>query len=366
MLRRDFMRLSASAALAGYIAPHTAGMDRPGKSLGREVPWLKEIQQPHKAVSSSPGLPALRVDEDGRAIETLVDWQRKRALIRERWLNFMGPLPENPEPPQPEVIEEDHPTGVIRQLVEYEGEPGRVVRGYLIKPRYHEGPLPGVLTLHSTTDNTIEQPAGVRGAPEKAFGLKLAQLGCVTFSPMNFLWVDKGERSYGEQAERFRKRHPDTKGMAKMLFDASRALDLLQRQSMVDGERLGVMGHSLGAKEALYLAAFDERVKSAVSSEGGISTKFSNWDAPWYLGESIRDFGHDHHELLGLIAPRPFLLVGGDSADGSKSWPFIEEALSVYELYGNPCSIGLFNHEEGHSVPQVAELRSYQWMLNYM
>ena len=49
-------------------------------------------------------------------------------------------------------------------------------------------------------------------------------------------------------------------------------------------QRMGAVGHSLGAKETLYLAAFDERVKATVSSEGGIGTKFSNWDAAWYLG----------------------------------------------------------------------------------
>ena len=30
-------------------------------------------------------------------------------------------------------------------------------------------------------------------------------------------------------------------------------------------EHLGCIGHSLGAKEALYVAAFDERIKAAVA-----------------------------------------------------------------------------------------------------
>lgn len=365
MQRRDFMLLSASAALRGCLRPHADGDDPIERS--NEVPWLAEIQQHDESISAeSSELSPILTDDKGQPIKSLSSWKRKRERIKERWLDFIGIIKPNPNPPELKIVEEDYPTGVIRQLVEYECEPGMVVQGYLIKPRYHEGSPPGVLTLHSTTDNTIKQPAGVQGATEKAFGLKLAQLGCVTFSPVNFLWVDKGDRTYEEQAERFKNRHPEAKGMAKMLFDASRGLDVLQHVSMVDGDRLGVVGHSLGAKEALYLAAFDSRIKAAVSSEGGIGTHFSNWDAPWYLGEQIRNFDHDHHELLALVAPRPFLLVGGDSADGSKSWPFIEEALSVYELYGEPARIGLFNHKEGHSVPQVAELRSYQWMLNYV
>ncbi|MFV2070083.1 MAG: hypothetical protein ACC645_24215, partial [Pirellulales bacterium] len=43
----------------------------------------------------------------------------------------------------------------------------------------------------------------------------------------------------------------------------------------------------------------------AVSSEGGIATRFSNWDAPWYLGKEIRrdTFRHEHHELLAVFMP---------------------------------------------------------------
>ena len=53
-----------------------------------------------------------------------------------------------------------------------------------------------------------------------------------------------------------------------------------------------------------HAAAFDERFKVAVFSEGGIGLTFSNWDAPWYLGPRIRQpgFAREHHELLALIA----------------------------------------------------------------
>ena len=73
-----------------------------------------------------------------------------------------------------------------------------------------------------------------------------------------------------------------------MLYDASRAVDLLVAIEDVDPHRIGAIGHSLGAKEVLYLAAFDERVRAVVSSEGGIGLSYSNWDAPWYLGEAIQ------------------------------------------------------------------------------
>lgn len=152
-----------------------------------------------------------------------------------------------------------------------------------------------------------------------------------------------------------------------MLFDGQVALDILAAQPDVDRARIGCIGHSLGAKEALYLAAFDPRITAVVSSEGGIGTKMSNWDAEWYLGDAVTHpgFAREHHELLALAAPRPFLLVGGDSADGAASWPWIAAAQPVYRLYGEPIRLGLLNHGRGHAVPPDVLPRLLEWMETY-
>ena len=358
--RRTFLQLaataSAGAAAGGWDVDKEGGSSR---EHPEDVPWLKQVQQ---CDGQGTALPS---PLEGKA-ETLSAWRKERPVIRKRWLDFLGPLASNPAPLKLRVLETDYPVGVVRQLVEYEGEPGERVRGYLISPQQAEGPRPGVVVLHSTVDHTIKQPAGVQGVPQKAFGLRLAQLGCVTFSPECFLWHGQEDRSYEEQAERFQEDHPGSKGMAKMLFDAARGVDVLERHDQVDPRRIGTIGHSLGAKEALYLAAFDERIRAAVSSEGGIGTGFSNWDAPWYLGEAVHGFGHDHEELLALMAPRPFLLIGGGEADGKKSCPYVEAAMSVYRLYGAPQRLGVLRHGKGHSVPPVAEHRAYQWLLSYL
>jgi len=360
--RREFLTVLAASCLAAKS--HGA---EPAKKQPRKVPWLDEVQQPPKKLpDDAPRLEPLLRGAEGRRINELADWKKRRKEIRAVWESFLHPLNLKRPEPQLELLEEDRPPGCVRQLVAYESEPGLTVEGYLLKPREVKGRLPGVVALHSTVKHTIRQPAGVDGKPEKAFGLKLAQKGMVAFCPRCFLW--NGDGGYRAQVARFKRRHPKSLGMAKMLWDAVRAVDVLMSLPEVDPERIGAVGHSLGAKEAFYLAAFDERVKVTVSSEGGIGTGFSNWHDPWYLGPGVKEWSksHEHHELLGLIAPRAFLLLGGDSADGARSWPFIEAALPVYRLYDPPPRIGLFNHGKGHSVPPEAERRIYQWLSTYL
>lgn len=365
MDRRTFFAASSASLLASRLCQ---GEGDDGKA--KNVSWLKEIQAPPaKLPVDAPKLSDLLTDASGKNIDSLDGWKSRRDELRKWWLEFLGPMPaERKAAPKLKVLEEDRPEGIIRQLVEYEVEPGILTQAYLLKPAKQDGKVPGVAAFHSTVNESILQPAGVKGVPEKAFGLRFARQGRVVFCPRNYLWPDNTHIAAQAEAEKFQKRMPKSKGMAKMLYDSLVTVDILASLPEVDSQRIGAVGHSLGAKETLYLAAFDERVKVTVSSEGGIGTKFSNWDALWYLGEPIKgsDFRHEHHELLALAAPRPFLLIGGDNADGDRGWPFIEQALRVYQLYGNPLRVGQYNHKKGHAVPPEAEQRIEEWFAAYL
>jgi dienelactone hydrolase len=330
--------------------------------LGLSIPgFLNTVK-----ADDGENLPPLLVDPDGNPIESVPGWEKQREIIRKRWLKYLGALDPNPETPVLKVLKEDKPNGMVRQYVEYEGEPGIMVRGYLIKPgRIHE-PLPGIVAMHSTSDNQMIYIAGVEVGKIVPFGYRLASQGFVVFCPQCFLWHDKGERTYEQQVERFQQRHPGSKGMARMLFDAQRAVDVLESRGEVDASRIGCMGHSLGAKEALYLGAFDDRVKVIVSNEGGIGIEMSNWDDVWYLSKDIDAFGHKHHEVLSLAAPKPFLLIGGDSADGEQSLPYIEAVKPVYGLYHKTGNLELKNHGQGHSAIPITETWTYDWMKDHL
>ncbi|MBC7818290.1 MAG: dienelactone hydrolase family protein [Planctomycetaceae bacterium] len=346
-------------------------------SIGRagDVSWLAEVQKvPANPPRDRLGkmLPLL-VDDSGQAIATRESWERQRTKVRDEWRKFLGPMPEPRPAVKLEVLKTELLDGIQRTLVRYEGEPGLFVEGYLLKPLTNNNetlPRPGIVALHQTTNASIDEVAGVSGPDSMRIGLKLAKRGFVVFSPRCFLW--QSVKDYNDAVAKHRERHPNSLGMAKMLYDAVRGVDVLVSLPGVDTKRIGAVGHSLGAKEALYLAAFDERIKAAVASEGGTGFRSTNWDAPWYLGPAIRDeiFSLNHHQLLALIAPRPFLILGGESgggaADGDRSWPLIDAALPVWRLYGEPARVGLLNHRQGHSISPESFERIAEWLETYL
>ena len=363
--------VTITAAFAGVGTCHAATKAVRQSQHQPEVPWLAKVTKLRDPLPTDPVLAPLMQAAGRPRAESLAHWKQRRITLLRDWQAVLGALPPRPvRPPQFEVLESTKTDHVVRQRIRYATLPGETTEAYLLKPvsKKEAPPRAGFAVFHSTVNHSIRQPAGVQGKPEKAFGWHLANRGHFAICPRNFLWPTNDGISASSQAAAHLRKYPGTLGMARMLWEAQLAVDILAGLSGVDPQRLGSVGHSLGAKEVLYLAAFDERIKVTVSSEGGIGLPFSNWNAPWYLGPAINQpqFQRNHHELLAFAAPRPFLLLGGDSADGEKSTPYIAAAQQIYQLYGAPIRLGLFNHKAGHSVPQVAFNRTLEWLETYV
>lgn len=330
-------------------------------------------------------------------------YQAFQSSVIEQWSTAIGAFADTPSSSEHRVLEIVlQEPNIRRTLVEYETELGQTVQAFLLEnlanttevdrtlERTGDAPTkrPAVVVFHSTVENSLYQPVGLRGPdtqmpadPEqlnKAFALHLTRLGFVTLSPKNFLWPNAVGIQAQQQADQFHARqkasqdqstkvssarvHPT--GMARMLLDCQRAVDVLGSLESVDKNRIGAVGHSLGAKEVLYLAAFDKRIKATVCSEGGLSISQSNWDADWYLGCACKkpEFNLNHHQLVACIAPRAFLLIGGESADGSASLPWLQEAAKAYQATSSLANLGFYNHRQGHQVTEQSLQRSIQWL----
>src|SRR5262245_31761346 len=127
MDRRHWLASVAAAGTAACL---------PRNVWAKDVAWLAEILTPPAIIpADAPKLSELLVDGAGKRIESLAAWQARREELRQWWLDFLGPLPAKRDPaapPQLEVLSEDRPDGVIRQLVRYDVEPGLSVEAYLL------------------------------------------------------------------------------------------------------------------------------------------------------------------------------------------------------------------------------------------
>lgn len=307
------------------------------------------------------------------------DWMVQRESLRDAWLKFLGPMPDRIATPltwtevQPEENRrsatspnnESTHDDVLRSHLRVEVERGVFMDAIVLRPRRNPNPgkpMPGLVALHPTVKETIDEISGVTTRGPRAIGWHFAKQGYVVVCPQCFLWQDVS--GFQEAVQRHRDAHPNTLGMAKMLFDAQRAVDLLFALPDVDQNRIGAIGHSLGAKEVLYLMAFDDRIGAGVASEGGIAFASTNWDAPWYLGPSDRG-ALNHAQLLELIAPRPLLIMGGEvgpgAADGSQSMPVLRDAASVWRSRSPLSRLGIWNHRSGHVFEDEQLRRSLEW-----
>ena len=315
---------------------------------------LRAAEKP--AGTASNQLPPLLVDGSGKAITSPAAWMQRRSALLSEWQAVLGEFPKAKAPLKVEVLATETLPEFTRQLLKYQIEDGVFTDAYVLTPRNVAGKLPGIVVFHQTVKSQAQQAAGVDASvPELMHGVQLVKRGYVVICPRCFIFADGA--GYAEWVKRMQQLHPTWTGMARMTWDGIRAADYLESLPQVDRGRIGCLGHSLGAKEVLYAAAFDERFKVAVFSEGGIGLAFSNWDAPWYLGPRIRQpgFAREHHELIALIAPRPFLLLAGNSADNDKSAAFTEAARPVYELLGARDHVRLLNHRQGHRYPAEAQ-----------
>jgi hypothetical protein len=327
-------------------------------ALGAAMPGAERFDELRKPPEqTSDPLPKLDAPD-------LATWEGERKKILAAWKKILGPMPAR-VPLEAQVLSREGLEDHSRLLLRYRNDAKSSCEAYLLIPKGFEGKRPGVVCLHPTSKTTIKDPVGLANREAVHHALHLVRRGYVCIAPANFLWDVPG-RSWKESAAAVLKEGTYTTGMAKMLFDAMRAVDVLVERAEVDASRIGAIGHSLGGKEALYLAAFDPRIVAAISCEGGVGLSMSNWGDEHYLGKQISspDFRRGNHEVMALVAPRGLLIIGGESADGAKSWPYVEAVLPVWRLYQKEERLGLLRHDEGHHFPSPGPKRelAYRWL----
>lgn len=304
-------------------------------------------------------------------VESLADWQIRRRHILANMQLVMGEMPEAKRrvPFDLQVIDEVLERDCVRQKITFAVEQDDRVGAYRFLPRSKVGKVPGILCLHQSIDIGKSEPAGLGGSENLHYAKELAQRGYVTIAPDYPGFGDYKNDAYGKGY---------VSATMKGIWNHRRALDVLQSFPEVAGDRLGCIGHSLGGHNALFLAAFDERVKVSVTSCGFNSFfkymrgDLSGWSHKGYMPRIAERYAKDpakmpfdFTEVIAAIAPRAVFIsapVDDDNFEISGVQDCIEAASPVYELYGRSGQLAALHPDCGHDFPQTARQAAYRFI----
>ena len=197
--------------------------------------------------------------------------------------------------------------GYRRQKIRYGARPGNPVYAWVLTPERWAGRA--ALCLHQTTKIGKDEPAGLGGKPNLQYAHELAQRGYLCLVP--------DYPSFGDDVTDFPK---DVFGVGlasgtmKGIVNHRRGVDLLLERG---AKAVVAIGHSLGGHNTLFVTAFDERIRAAVTSCGFTAMakykggNLKGWDQDRYMPR-VRERYHnspaelpwDFPDLLKRMARR--------------------------------------------------------------
>jgi dienelactone hydrolase len=392
--------------IAGMLAAQTFPIPEASEQERARVNYHRVTS--NHSPASEPGaentpLLSLLVRPDGTRVRDAGEWNRERRpeLLRQ-WTVILGKIAPAPADKQwfgdvRAVAESNRRDldGYTRVDLDIPIEKDFYQRHLLLIPRGQgPGPFPAVIAWTSSTPDYRE--------PEAWWGAYLARNGYVVLTSWSFIRNYREGTRLQPATELVYQRFGHWCALGKMVHDVAREVEYLRGLPQVDGKRIGFMGFSLGAKAALYVAAFNPDVKATVAVDPHIALNGgTNWYAPWYLDwqkkfddihtpdypvpelrgtvQSLLNpdvkrpgFEHDHHEVLALVAPRAFLLIGGSrSEDGGgdsddlESWGYVNRAREVYMLLGVPERLQFCLTSQGHQATGEQIDPAWQAFLRY-
>jgi len=272
---------------------------------------------PQAARPTYPNHSRLLVWRDEHGVEHPVksadDWQKRRAHILAGMQEVMGKLPDrtNLPPLDVRVIQDVRQNELVQLKISFAADSGDRVPAYLLLPAAASaGRRPAMLVLHQTAALGKGESVGQSTNPNMAYGLELARRGYVVIVPD---YPSFGDYRYDFTRDKYES------GTMKAIFNHMRAIDVLVSRPEVDPERIGAIGHSLGGHNAIFVGAFDDRVKVIVSScgwtpfhdyykgdlTGWTQERYMPRVAKVYQGDPNR-MPFDFYETLAALAPRAF------------------------------------------------------------
>ncbi len=272
----------------------------------------------------------------------------------------MGPLPQASNAPLRQTVESEEDTpSYRRRLISFVPETGDRVPAYLLIPSGRKPPFPAVVCLHQTTAIGKAEPAGLGGKPNLHYAHELAARGFAAIAPD---YPNFGGYRFDPYA------HDYASATMKGILNHIRAVDLLAGLPEVDARRIGAVGHSLGGHNALFLAAFDQRVRAVVTSCGFTSFRrymggdLTGWSHNGYMPRIAAAYGKDparmpfdFSDVLAAIAPRP-VFVNAPLRDSNFDPIGVDEACAGLD------HVTVRHPDAGHDFPADIREEAYSFL----
>jgi len=315
-------------------------------------------------------------DEEGRIqpVKTEADWQKKRTEIVDGMQEAMGKLPSfNDLPPfDIKIIDSVKYDLYTRYSIQFTAAENETVPAYLYVPfrTDKEKKLPAMLALHGTGDAGKQLVDGMHPETKRPTANELARRGYVVIAPD---YPSMGElKDYNFETDRYES------GTMKAIFNHMRCVDLLQSMEDVDPERIGVIGHSLGGHNAMFVAVFEPRLKVIVSSCGWnpfheyYGGKIAGWTSDRYMPRLRTEYGldpdrvpFDFYEVVAALAPRAFfsnspLRDANFEVSGVRKAEAV--ASAIYRLVGAPNQLVIRYPDSEHDFPDDIREEAYQFI----
>ena len=297
-------------------------------------------------------------------------WPKKRAEIRAEWMDLLGgEWPKLNVTPKIEIVETTERENFTQQKLKFEWLPNQITTGYLLIPNdiAENETRPAVVTVYYEPETAI----GL-GKEQRDFALQLVRKGFVTLSIGTTETTNNKTYSLYHPSRENAKLQP----LSALACAAANAWHVLASHPTVDSERIGIVGHSYGGKWALFAGCLFEKFAAVAVSDPGIvfSTHPSvNYWEPWYLGYTpppwrkrgvissenpasgpypdLLKNGCDLHELHQLLAPRPFLVSGGQ-VDPPEQWKALNHLVELNEKLGFKNRVGMSNRPDHAPNPE--------------
>jgi len=316
-------------------------------------------------------------DREGkqRPVTSQGDWDERRKHIRANIELVMGPLPDDRRrvPLDVQILSETTTDKYLRIKLVYTPEPDDRVPAWLLIPKTAQPnrKAAAMLCLHQTNNVGKDEPAGLGGLPALHYAHELAERG--------FVCVVPDYPSFGEYKFDFKTQGAHyASGSMKAVWNNVRAVDLLASRPEVDGDRLGVIGHSLGGHNALFTAFFEPRLKAVVTSCG--FTPFHDyykgdlkgWTSDRYMPRIRNVYGNnpdrvpfDFYEILAALAPRGCYSnspVHDSNFEVEGVRKAFQRAGEVYKFLDATEQLKLVTPDAQHDFPAAQRQDSYQWL----